>query len=607
MSLTELINIAIERGLLSIKRDPPQTLSEFADSCFYLSSGSSYVQGAWKSYPFQTPILDIMGNDEIEEVDFLKAARVGFSKMLLAFIAYNQVVKKRNQAIYLAGGTSANNFSKTQVDAALTDIPIFRSIFSKSYGKKCANNTIGLKQFENGTTLRILNGSTARSYRELSLDVAMLDEYSGFEVTAEGEPALLAKKRTSGSSTPKLICGSTPRKRGACLMTDRYEKNEIKLRFFIPCPYCEVLHPLTWSGMIWTKDLPETVLHHCPSCGAGYGQDEYLRVWERGRMQTDEGVYYTGGLFYDSQNQQIAMPEKLGIHVWAAYSPMQSWQSLVKEWLTCYKDPALLTTFINTTLGEPDEDGLEGANPTELQSRAEEFYRVPNEAVALTIGVDVQSDRLEFEMVAWNECEESWSILYEVLWGNPLEDAVWHELSEYITSNYERENGEMLPISMCLIDSGFLTHRVYECIDRMGLTYVYASRGMDGKRPVIEHERDRTRRALKSKRKGGHAILVGVDQAKTIIYQRMGIAESGAGYMHIPKTRHIDWYEQLTVEQLKTTYQRGFSIQKWIKPDGARNEALDCRVYAYAAFKMLAGKYRILNQVSSYQRRVRQR
>jgi phage terminase large subunit GpA-like protein len=66
----------------------------------------------------------------------------------------------------------------------------------------------------------------------------------------------------------------------------------------------------------------------------------------------------------------------------------------------------------------------------------------------------------------------------------------------------------------------------------------------------------------------------------------------------------------MTIEQLETKYQRGFAVQRWIKPNGGRNEALDCRVYAYAAFKMTNGKYRsVANSVAPRQikRRVRQK
>lgn len=612
-SITDKINNAIQRGLLSIRKEPPQSVSRWSNNNFFLSAESSYISGRWESYPYQAPILDMIGNDGIREIDILKSARIGYSKMLLACIGYFQEHKKRNQAIWLPTDASAVTFSKTQIDTMLRDVPSVRVMFKNSYDKKCARNTQNLKIFDNGTTLRILGGTAAKNYREISVDCAYLDELASFEpdIEAEGNPALLANKRTAGSVFPKLVCGSTPKIAGTCLITERHEKNVIKLRFYIPCPHCDKLHPLEWKTMQWEKDDPESVLHHCHHCGAGYNQSQFLSVWEKGRYQSDDGIYYHEGFFYDSDDSVIETPLTVGIHIWTAYSPMQTWSQIVREWLSCYKDPILLRTFINTTLGEADKEETESVDPDTFRGRAEEYERFSSKAVCLTMGVDVQPDRLEFEIVAWNANEESWSVDYQILWGDTIDSfEVWDELKEWLIENYKNDTDEALPISMALIDSGFSATTVYKCVERLGLNFVYSCKGQAGKRPVVEHEKERKRRMLKARKKGGHPIIVGVDEAKSIIYRRMRMVQAGAGYMHTPKSRDEEWYNQMTIEQLETKYQRGFAVQRWIKPNGGRNEALDCRVYAYAAFKMTNGKYRsIANSVAPRQikRRVRQK
>ena len=40
-----------------------------------------------------------------------------------------------------------------------------------------------------------------------------------------------------------------------------------------------------------------------------------------------------------------------------------------------------------------------------------------------------------------------------------------------------------------------------------------------------------------------------------------------------------------------TKYVRGFPVREWIKKASARNEALDCEVYAYAALQNLYMRY----------------
>jgi phage terminase large subunit GpA-like protein len=78
-------------------------------------------------------------------------------------------------------------------------------------------------------------------------------------------------------------------------------------------------------------------------------------------------------------------------------------------------------------------------------------------------------------------------------------------------------------------------------------------------------------------------FLVGVDAAKEAVYARLRKQEPGAGTCHFPLDRDAVYFEQLTAETLRTKYLKGFPQRYWWKPDGRRNEALDCRVYAYAA------------------------
>ena len=51
-------------------------------------------------------------------------------------------------------------------------------------------------------------------------------------------------------------------------------------------------------------------------------------------------------------------------------------------------------------------------------------------------GVDVQSDRLEMELVAWGKDAESWSIHFFVLYGNTSEPEVWNRLDELLSRSW---------------------------------------------------------------------------------------------------------------------------------------------------------------------------
>ncbi len=55
----------------------------------------AYPEGRWETLPFQRIIMNAMGSDYIREVNVVKSARVGYSKMLLGVYAYFIEHKRR--------------------------------------------------------------------------------------------------------------------------------------------------------------------------------------------------------------------------------------------------------------------------------------------------------------------------------------------------------------------------------------------------------------------------------------------------------------------------------------------------------------------------------
>jgi phage terminase large subunit GpA-like protein len=56
---------------------------------------------------------------------------------------------------------------------------------------------------------------------------------------------------------------------------------------------------------------------------------------------------------------------------------------------------------------------------------------------------------------------------------------------------------------------------------------------------------------------------------------------------HFPLNRERDWFDMLTAERIKSRTVHGRAERYFYKPDGVRNEALDCRAYATAALHAL--------------------
>ncbi|WP_296360414.1 terminase gpA endonuclease subunit [Ralstonia sp.] len=78
-------------------------------------------------------------------------------------------------------------------------------------------------------------------------------------------------------------------------------------------------------------------------------------------------------------------------------------------------------------------------------------------------------------------------------------------------------------------------------------------------------------------------VIIGVNTAKDTIRNRLHAEAPGPGFMHFPADRDIGYFEQLTSERSVVKVANGQKYRVWELPAGRANEALDCRVYAYAA------------------------
>ncbi|SQL57352.1 terminase small subunit [Escherichia coli] len=99
----------VRAGLRSLFRPEPQTAVEWADANYYLPKESAYQEGRWETLPFQRAIMNAMGSDYIREVNVVKSARVGYSKMLLGVYAYFIEHKQRNTLIWLERDAEIEN------------------------------------------------------------------------------------------------------------------------------------------------------------------------------------------------------------------------------------------------------------------------------------------------------------------------------------------------------------------------------------------------------------------------------------------------------------------------------------------------------------------
>lgn len=575
-------------GLGLLKPPPRLTLSQWADEFAVLSAESAAEGGRWKSLPYQVEVMDSFTDPKVETVVWQKSARVGATKIFNNLIGFH--VHQDPCPIMVVQPTveDAEGYSKDEIAPMLRDTPAIKGLVNEAKMKD-GSNTILLKQFRNGATLQMVGANSARGFRRVSRRVVLFDEVDGYPAsTSEGDQIKLGIKRSEYYWNRKIGLISTPTIKGFSRIEKWFELSDQR-RYFVPCPHCEHYQVLRWTQMKWEKDaegngLSETAAYECENC-------QKLIPHSMKRWMVQRGEW--------RPTAQSQRPGLVGFHIWAgySYSPNASWAQLVQEFLEVKNDRTQLQTFVNTVLGETFEDDYAAAlSASGLAARREQYPpgHCPDGVLMLTAGVDVQDNRLAVSVWGWGAGEEAWLVWHQEIMGDPTQPKVWEQLDAVLDTAWPVENGGELMLAQVAIDSGgHATHEVYQYARERRNRYVVAVKGSSRRSQAVINKGAPQDVNWKDKviKRGVVLYQVGTDTAKTTLFGRLRHNKVGPGYIHFGLAGDDEWCSQVTSEKQRLRYSKGFPVREWVKASGARNEALDCMVYAYAALQLAARRY----------------
>lgn len=591
----QAIAAAVKAGLQGLLASQHQRLSDWAAEHFVLDGDSSHKRGRWVPWPFQVAILDWMGSDDIEELDVMKAKRVGYTKCLVASIAYDGAHRPRKQVVYQPVDEDRDDFVTSEVKP-IFDIPEVAAAVRQGGADK-----LGMVQFRRSVA-RFLGGSSPRVYRRITVDAVKFDELDGFPllVGKSSDPVTLGKGRLEGAPFPKLICGSTPRVKGFSNLERRVQQAEARMRYRITCPHCQADHPLLFGGrevphgFKWERGNPLSVRHLCPHCREPISQAEYLRVWRDGVWVCDitGRRYGQDQIWRDDRGQPCRAPRHVAVvGLWSAYSPQRSWSDIVQEYEAAVAskragDSGPLQGFTNETLAELWEEEFEATEAAVLQRRAQAeglpLRVIPRGACVVLTSVDVQGDRWEYLARAVGRDGEAWTIDYRVIYGDTSSIQDWEaKLGPLVGITYRHANGPRVKASGMAIDTGYQTHNAYEFCRRHKDDGVYAVDGQGKHGLAIKAGRklvDINYRGRKL-RKGVALWQVGTDAAKDLLHGRLQLDGSGPGRQHFAADLPESFFKGLTAEQRIPVRSKDGLVHRWVCPAGRANEPLDTTVY----------------------------
>ena len=567
--------------LLMMKPPKLQSVSEWADSNRILVSESSSEPGRWRTdrAPYQKEIMDAFTQPGIWQIVIMASAQVGKTELELNMMGRAIDVDPGPMLFVQPTDGFAEDFSKRRVAPMIRACPALQR---KVYEAKSrdAGNTITMKTFPGGSVAF----TGANSPTELAgrpVRYVFMDEIDRFPASAgtEGDPLELAERRTETfRHNRKVVKTSTPTIKGASKIEKAYMLGTQE-EWHTECPHCKKFSFIRFDNIKFDKEEYKD---------EGGERNYHVRNvrWQCPLCQGETKEYDTKRCpaKWVAKNPEAIETGVRSFRLNAFMSPWSDWTDICRSFLKAHDDPELLKVFVNTMLGESWEMRDRSGAPEMLFNRREIYNaEVPTGVLVMTMGIDTQDNRLEYEVVGWGREEQSWGIAKGVIPGRADAPEVWEEIDDLLDREWSLPNGMKMRILASFMDSGgHFTQEVYgECARRQAKR-LFAVKGEGGDKPYV--------RLMKKDNGKDNAtrFIIGVDSGKEAIMYATTVTEPGKRYMHFPRDYtcgyDIEYFRGLISEKMVLHRRMGQTVVSWEKTYD-RNEPLDCRNYARAAYK----------------------
>ncbi len=597
--------VQIWQDSAAIMRPPPlRSPDVWADSCRKLPPGSA-EPGPFRSSrtPYVIPIVRACVDPLYRRVLIVMGSQMGKTDGIQLNLIGHRLDDDPVPVLYI--GPTRSNVEKVIEPRA---VKMFRS--AKTLWAKLAKGKRSSKTYKviAGVSLRFAWAGSATELASEPACLVLVDERDRMEndIGGEGDPVEIADARNSTYPDGKTIVTSSPgigtvktivHKSGL----EHWEVSEdvhsptwklwqegTRHEWSWPCPECKEYFIPRFKLLVWPEGCtPNQALKEakmtCPHCGSMIDD-------ARKSEMNAKGVFVAPGQSVKKGKVKGNIPENESASFWVSglCSPWRTWGQRAKAFLDATRsgDPGRIQAVINTGLGELY--GVRGEAPKwsevgDLRG-GYDFDAIPEGVRVLTCGVDVQKDRLYYEVRGWGLNFESWQIRHGELWGETEHDPVWQQLAELLDTPFGR-----FRIRLMLIDSGYRpgdknkvpTNQVYMFCRRFK-SRVFPSKGHDTLSKPLKPSKIDVNIGGKVVKNGLQLWHVDTDYFKSWVYARLEwpVGESGAWHLSRETT---DDYCQQVVSEGRAVKSSGRVV--WIKH--GENHYLDCAVLNVCAAHIL--------------------
>lgn len=549
-----------------------------------------------EAFPFFSEIFAALGPDDpCQTVTLMKSAQVGGTVAANIFTLGTMWMDPCDLLYVHPTDGNAIKWSNQKLVPLLKETSCLTPLFPMT--SREGKNSMTYKERRDGRgAIAAAGANSPASLSMVSPRRQVQDDLSKWEMNAAGDPEAQADSRSKAFLNRKVLKISTPLVAPGCRITENYLAGSQE-RYHVPCPHCGYLQPLDWEAMVdhIDADRPEKAAFAClnPECGC--------LIEEHHRAEICRPLHLGG------QARWVAkFPERKRFHrsfyIWVPYSPLESWEALARAFLKvrtgsgdeANRNREAEQVFFNDWLGRPYEAAGETLPWEDLRDRAAQSGGrrgiIPRGAVTLTIGVDVQADRVEWHLVGWGARRQRWTIDYGVFdqmtippggrphSGHISEPEIREALDGLLKRTWLDEMGNRRSCELLAIDGNAWTADVWEWAKRHPLSKVIMVRGVPNETAAllvqVKKERDKKGKLVKYSRR---FFNLAVSVLKNGLYRSLKKKDAeDVGYVHLPAGLPDDFFKQLVSERrVQEKNRAGIVTWRWVLPDGERNEVLD--------------------------------
>lgn len=560
---------------------PPEDLSvsEWAGKYRLLDSKTSAMPGPWRNdkTPYLKDVMDEILNYETEEVIFCKCTQVGGTEAMQNMLGYIIQQDPSPTMVVYPTDKLADSISENRIQPMINSCKTLKNLYNKNESSKLE------LQFE-GMYLTLAGSNSPASLASKAIKYLLLDEVDKYPGASkkEADPISLARERTKTFHNRKIYMTSTPTLKEGHIWK-ALENADIEKHYFVPCPHCGeyielIFNQIRWpegDGVMSNADRADMAVYICQECGSVITDQHKDRMLRYGEWRIVRA---------DAKNRK-----KVAYWINTLYSPFVRFSEIAKEFMDSKDDPEKLQNFANSWLAEPWENTRLKTNADTVMERqtAVPELVVPEWAVMLTAGVDIQETSLYWSIRAWGEYITSQNIVH----GQAIS---FQEIESIMNKSYEREDGEQILVSLCLIDSGYDADSTYDfCASNSD----WALPVKGSSNPMLSHFKLSKINKPDSRAFGMNLVLVDGDKYKDMIAARMK-KDNGRGAWMVYDGCDREYAEQVTSEHKVNEKSGNRTVQRWRpKRTHIDNHYLDAEVYAMAAADILGVRTLHLNDV----------